>query len=79
MRKVWLKKSLVMNRWLVSLTFVFCAWTVSAAGASTDYLQQTGKIYVVVMVIIAVFIGLAWYLFRLDQKVRRLEQKHLDE
>ena len=79
MRKVWLKKSLVMNRWLVSLMFVLFAWTASAAGASTDYLQQTGKIYVVVIVIVVVFIGIAWYLFRLDQKVRRLEQKQLDE
>lgn len=68
-----------MNRWMVSLLFVLCAWTASAAGASTDYLQQTGKIYVVVIVIVVVFVGLAWYLFRLDQKVGRLEQKHLDE
>lgn len=68
-----------MNRWLISLTFVLSAWMASAAGASTDYLQQTGKIYVVIIVIVVVFLGLAWYLFRLDQKVRHLEKKHLDE
>ncbi|MCV9388469.1 CcmD family protein [Reichenbachiella ulvae] len=39
-----------------------------------DTMRQSGKIYVVVAVVITIFAGLVFYLVRLDKKVSRLEQ-----
>lgn len=39
-----------------------------------DTMRQSGKIYVVVAVVITIFAGLVFYLVRLDKKVSQLEQ-----
>ncbi|MFT5884258.1 MAG: hypothetical protein ACI9IP_000713 [Arcticibacterium sp.] len=40
-----------------------------------DSLRADGKFWVVILVIAAVTIGIMIYLFMLDRKVRKLEQK----
>lgn len=40
-----------------------------------DALRQSGKIYVVVLVIVIILSGLLLYLVRLDRKVSRLERE----
>ena len=40
-----------------------------------DALRQSGKIYVVVLVIVIILSGLLIYLVRLDRKVSRLERE----
>ena len=40
-----------------------------------DALRQSGKIYVVVLVIVIILSGLLVYLVRLDRKVSRLERE----
>ncbi|QKG53575.1 CcmD family protein [Hymenobacter sp. BRD67] len=40
-----------------------------------DALRQSGKIYVVVLVIVIILSGLLLYLVRLDRKVTRLERE----
>ena len=40
-----------------------------------DVLRQSGKIYVVVGVILIIFAGITFYLYRLDQKVTSLEKE----
>ncbi len=40
-----------------------------------DVMRQSGKIYVVVAVILIVFIGLVLYLIHLDRKIKQLEQQ----
>lgn len=37
-------------------------------------LQESGKIYVVVGVIAIIFIGIVYYLIRLDKKISKLEE-----
>ena len=39
-----------------------------------DTMRDNGKIYVVVAVIVAIFIGIILYLIRLDRKMTRLEK-----
>lgn len=40
-----------------------------------DFIRSVGKIYVVIAVLSIIFIGLLFYLFKLDQKLKKLEQK----
>lgn len=39
-------------------------------------LRSSGKIYVVVLVLVILFVGLALYLFSIDRKVSKLEKAH---
>lgn len=39
-------------------------------------LRSSGKIYVVVLVLLTIFIGVAIYLFTIDKKIRKLEDKY---
>lgn len=45
--------------------------------AMADLMRSNGKIYVVVAIVMAIFIGIALYLFRIDRKVKSIED-HLD-
>ncbi len=40
-----------------------------------DALRSSGKIYVVVTVISVIFIGIIAYLFSIDKRVKKIEQK----
>jgi CcmD family protein len=68
-----------MNKYKLALFFIFLV--VSNASAQmpavemADVLRENGKIYVVVLIIAIVFIGLAGYLFNLDRKISKLENK----
>ena len=39
-----------------------------------DIMRSNGKIYVVVAVLAVIFIGLMGYLYRIDQRVKKLEK-----
>jgi CcmD family protein len=39
-----------------------------------DVMRSNGKIYVVVAVIAMIFVGLMVYLYRIDQRVNKLEE-----
>jgi CcmD family protein len=43
-----------------------------------DFLRSIGKLYVVVAVIVLVFLGLAFYLYRLDRRLTRMENQFND-
>lgn len=51
--------------------------TLSAFGQveEADFMRSTGKIYVVVAVIIAILIGIFIYLIRMDRKLTKLENQ----
>lgn len=40
-----------------------------------DGLRSSGKIYVVVMVVSVIFIGLAFYLFTIDNRLKKIEKQ----
>ncbi|WP_109832877.1 CcmD family protein [Reichenbachiella versicolor] len=42
-----------------------------------DIMRQNGKIYVVVGVILIIFVGITTYIYRLDQKMSKLEKEEL--
>lgn len=48
---------------------------VALAQGNGDFMRQTGKIYVVVGVIVLIFLGILLYLLRLDRKLTRLEHQ----
>ena len=50
----------------------------SALEPQPDFLRSIGKIYVVVAVIVVVFLGLAFYLWRLDRRLTSIE-KQIDD
>lgn len=49
--------------------------TTFAQTANPDFMQSIGKIYVVVAVIIAIFVGIIIYLFSLERKIKNLENQ----
>lgn len=57
---------------IVTLFTVF-QQTLQAQGQALDFLRSTGKIYSVVLVILIIFIGIIAYLYRLDNKLTKLE------
>ena len=66
------------RRFLVlSLTFVLllCTVPIFAHGTETDFMQSTGKIYVVVVVLLAALAGIAFYLFYLDRRLSKIENQ----
>lgn len=59
-------------------TILFCLFIAYPAVAQdiemADVMRSNGKIYVVVAVLAMIFIGLMVYLFRIDQRVNKLEK-----
>lgn len=56
-------------------SFIFVSQIHAESGA-IDFLRSTGKIYSVVAVILIILLGIAYYLFRLDRQISKLE-KHI--
>ena len=68
-----------MKNSILTLLLTVCATTLTIAQStadSPDFLRSIGKIYVVVGVIVAIFVGIVAYLFYLDRKVTRLEREY---
>ncbi len=73
-----------MNRIKTYLAGIFCLFLVSLLSAQgpavgNDYLASTGKIYVVVAVILIIFIGIIALLISLERRLARLEQESREE
>lgn len=47
----------------------------SAKDGMANLMYQSGKIYVVVGVILLIFIGVVFYLFALDRRIKKLEDE----
>lgn len=59
---------------LFLLTTILFSNQLIAQAAAQDFMRSTGKIYVVVAVIVLIFIGVVLYLIRLDSKISKLEK-----
>ena len=46
-----------------------------AESAAIDFLRSTGKIYSVIAVIVVIIIGIAFFLYRIDNKLTKLENQ----
>lgn len=67
-----------MNKTRISLLVAFLSTitvSLSAQSNDVDFMRSTGKIYVVVAVIVAIFIGIVLFLLYLDRKLTKLENQ----
>ncbi len=69
-----------MKKILLSLLllFLFSATLLFAQQSNdvemADQMRSSGKIYVVIATIVIIFIGLAVYLFTIDQRLKKIER-----
>ncbi|MDB9932382.1 CcmD family protein [Flavobacteriales bacterium] len=68
-----------MNKKITFITLAFIAFFNNFCLAQDSSIEQTmhesGKINVVVAVVVVIFIGLAFYLIRLDRKISKIEKE----
>ncbi|MDX1940694.1 MAG: CcmD family protein [Saprospiraceae bacterium] len=61
------------------LLLLFISFSIQPASAqNADFMQSIGKMYVVVAVIAAIFIGIVVFLIYLDRKLTKLENQIKD-
>ncbi len=60
---------------LLTVLFVQTGYAQTQQPEMADVMRSNGKIYVIVGIILIVLIGLIVYLFLLDRKITRLENK----
>lgn len=74
-----LRKSNIYMKIKIYLAVLFCAFQsmlhAQADSGSVDFLRNSGKIYTVVIVVVLIFLGIAFFLFRLDKKINKLENQ----
>ncbi|MBR9859272.1 hypothetical protein GYB22_00675 [bacterium] len=58
-----------------SLIFFILAGFSAIASDARDFFYSSGKIYVVVSVLLIIFLGIVLYLIRLERKIKKLEDK----
>lgn len=63
----------------IFLSLISSVQVFAAESATVDFFRSQGKIYVVVAVLLAVFIGIVLYLISLDRKISRLENRIKNE
>ena len=68
-----------MKKFLFTLSFLLLVTVLTFAQESNGVemataLRSSGKIYVVVAVLATIFIGLAFYLFSIDSRLKKIEK-----
>jgi CcmD family protein len=71
----WLSRGVALLLPLLLLVGAAFAQATTVQPEMADGLRQSGKIYVVVLVLVIIVVGLLVYLVRLDGKVNRLEKE----
>ena len=61
-----------------TILFFFLPFSFLLAQENADFMRSMGKMYVVVAVIAAIFIGIVIYLVSLDRKISNLENQIID-
>ncbi|MEM6398007.1 MAG: CcmD family protein [Bacteroidota bacterium] len=63
---------------LTTIIFFICklAYAQQSPDVPADFMRSLGKIYVVVGVIVIIFLGLVFYLWRLDRRLTKLEDQN---
>ena len=57
------------------ILFLAISLPAAFAAGNRDFMRETGKINVVVAVILVIFLGIVWYLVRLERKLTKLEHQ----
>ena len=66
-------------RFFILILFLTLHLPLVQAQGNRDFMRETGKINVVVGVILLIFLGIVLYLVRLERKLTRLEHQLNDE
>ncbi|TNE48353.1 MAG: CcmD family protein [Bacteroidetes bacterium] len=66
-------------RLITFIVFLAISLPAALAEGNRDFMRETGKINVVVAVILVIFLGIVWYLFRLERKLTKLEHQTKDD
>ena len=62
--------------WIATALFFLLSMPIAnAQSGSTDFMRSMGKMYVVVAVILAVFIGIVVFLVYLDRRLTKIENQ----
>lgn len=62
-----------MKKFLIVLFSILWTVEMSAQTESLDFMHSTGKIYVVIAVLVAIFLGIIGFLVFLERKLTKLE------
>ncbi len=66
----------MIKKKILAVLMLQCLWILAfGQNADPDFMSSIGKIYVVVTVIIAVFLGIVIFLIFLDRKLTKLEDQ----
>lgn len=68
------KKIVLAFSFCLTSMFSFAQTPANAASQQNGWMNEDGKIYVVVAVVLVILIGLFIYLFSLDRKLSKLEK-----
>lgn len=68
------KGLLRMSLWLLFFVIATPLMAQQDSPEMADALRSSGKIYVVVLVLVSIFIGIIAYLVRLERKISKLEK-----
>jgi CcmD family protein len=68
-----MKKSIILILFLLS--FVTAIAQPAQSVDMADALRSSGKIYVVIAIIVIIFTGLAIYLFSIDRRLKKIEKE----
>jgi hypothetical protein len=68
-----------MHRFLTIILFMAIYLPSVCAQGNRDFMRETGKIYVVVGVILLIFVGIVWFLMRIERKLTKLEHQLKEE
>lgn len=64
-----------MRKIFTIILFLAISLPAVLAQGNRDFMRETGKINVVVAVILVIFLGIVWYLVRLERKLTKLEHQ----
>lgn len=62
----------------IFISLLFSIQFLAAQAGNSDFFRNIGKIYVVVAVIVAMFIGIVLFLIFLERKLSKLENQIID-
>lgn len=69
-----MKSILLTLCFMLSLSMISFAQNTNGVDMATE-MRESGKIYVVVMVLAVIFIGIAIYLFSIDNRLKKIEKQ----
>ncbi len=64
-----------MRNSILLLAFTMITFSAKASGSIEESLYATGKIYVVVAVLLLIFFGIIGFLLHLERKISKLEKE----